>query len=107
MRSLNPGCALHADNMQLSAVNNVTSILRQVVQLGCPVMWLSLLFYILEDSGLDCSLPTQVMTLRLMTSSLPRSPLPSLLEQLVSLPTLLSCVGLTAHTMGTRVCCRK
>ena len=35
MRSLTLGCALHADNMQLSAVHKVTSILRQVVQLGC------------------------------------------------------------------------
>ena len=37
MRSLTLGCALHADNMQVSAVNKVTSILRQVVQLAASV----------------------------------------------------------------------
>ena len=35
MRGLTLGVAVHADTMQVSAVAKVTSILRQVVQLGC------------------------------------------------------------------------
>ena len=138
MRSLTLGCAVHADNMQLSAVNKVTSILRQVVQLGCQSInvsapehlllakdqhkgwaslgliraasrqpqfcvsmcsqaWLSLLFSVVEDtdSGLDCSLPTQVMALRLMTSILPHCP-DHVLTRCSLLDRLFSLLGHTA-----------
>ena len=138
MRSLTLGCALHADNMQVSAVNKVTSILRQVVQLGCQSInisapehlllakdqhkgwatlgliraacresslcrsmcsqaWISLLFNIVEDtdSGLDCSLPNQVMALRLMTSILPRCP-ESVLSRCGLMDRLFSLLGHTA-----------
>ena len=35
MRCLTIGCGLYADSMQLSAVQKCTSILRQIIQLGC------------------------------------------------------------------------
>ena len=124
--------------MVVSAVKKVTSILRQVVQLGCQSInisapehlllakdqhkgwatlgliraacresvlcrsmcsqaWLSLLFTIVEDtdSGLDCSLPTQVMALRLMTSILPRCP-ESVVARCGLLERLFSLLGHTA-----------
>ena len=115
MRSLTLGVATHTQTMQGSAVSKVTSILRQIIQLGCQSTncitapehlllakdqykgwaslgfirsaclqprfcvsmcspaWIQLLFSIVEDndqSGLDSSLPTKVLALRLLTSIL-------------------------------------
>ena len=71
----------------------------------CSPAWVQLLFTIVEDteSGLDCSLPTQVMALRLMTSILPHcsegiSDKCQLLDRLFS---LLGHTALMCRTDGT------
>ena len=114
MRCLTLGVAVRAESMQLPAVTKCTSLLRQVIQLGCQSTnstgpehlllakdqykgwatlgfiraaslqpkfcaamcspaWIQLLFTIVEDteSGLECSLPTQVLVLRLLATILP------------------------------------